>query len=200
MRLCPALALAVLASVLFSAGCRARRAPAPAAPVRPVRVFTPPPPMTPATAVLAEPEMEEPAIPVSALPQPPLPPAVSEYPPSPRAVRRRPATPAAKPGPEEPTNPESPAEPVPEIRLGEVLPGSVTRQLEQQLAENSAAARQVLERIRGRRLSRDQADLAARIREFLRQAEQIRARDLSAAAELSRRASLLARELDKSLR
>jgi hypothetical protein len=49
-------------------------------------------------------------------------------------------------------------------------------------------------------LSREQAELAARIRGFLRQAGEIRARDLAAAAELSRRASLLARELEKSLR
>jgi hypothetical protein len=114
-------------------------------------------------------------------------------------VRRRPAAPAAKPEPEEPA-PETPAAPAPEIRLGEVLPGDVTRQLEQQMAENSAAARQVLDRIRGRRLGRDQADLAARIRAFLQQAQQLRARDLSAAAGLARRAALLAEELNRTLR
>lgn len=192
-----ALAAAILAAALFSAGCRARRpAPAPPPP-RPLRVFTPPPDVIPAAVVLAEPQTPETQTPVSVLPPPPLPPALSQVPPPPRPARRRPA---AKPEPDEPPVPEIPAEPAPEIRLGEVLPGEVARQLERQLAQNAAAARAVLERLRGRRLSRDQADLASRVRSFLRQAEQIRARDLSAAAELSRRASLLAQELDKSLR
>lgn len=191
------LAAALLAAALFAAGCRARRPPAPAAPPRPVRSFTPPPPLVPALVVLREPEIAETQFPVSVLPPPP--PASTEFPPPP-PVRRRPAAPAAKPGPEpeEPAQPETPA--APEIRLGEVLPSGVARQLERQLAENIASARGVLERIRARRLSREQSDLAARIRAFLRQAEQMRARDLSAAAELSRRAALLAQELDRNLR
>lgn len=196
-RLLPVLAL--LAAALLASGCRARRAPAPAPPPRPVRPFIPPPAIVPAAVLLAEPQIAETQPPVSVLPPPPLPPALSQVPPPPRPARRRPAAPAAKPEPEEPA-PETPAAPAPEIRLGEVLPGDVTRQLEQQMAENSAAARQVLDRIRGRRLGRDQADLAARIRAFLQQAQQLRARDLSAAAGLARRAALLAEELNRTLR
>lgn len=189
------LASALLAAALFAAGCRARRAPAPAPPPRPVRSFTPPPPFLPAPVVLSEPEIAETQLPVSVLPPPPS--ATAEFPPPP-PVRRRPAAPAAKPEAGETAQPETPA--LPEIRLGEVLPSDVARQLERQLAENTASARGVLERIRARRLSREQADLAARIRAFLRQAEQMRARDLSAAAELSRRAALLAQELERNLR
>lgn len=197
MTLRAALSLAVLSAALFSAGCRARRAPAPAVPARPVRAFVPPPPIVPASVVLAEPEAPETQTPISVLPPPPVPSAFPQVLPPPRPARRRPA---AKPEPEETATPETPAEPAPTIRLGEVLPGNLTRQLERRLADNSAAARKVLERIRGRRLSRDQADLAARIRAFLRQAEQMRSSDLTAAAELSRRAALLAQELEKTLR
>lgn len=197
MSLRAAASLALLAAALFSAGCRARRAPAPAVPARPVRAFVPPPPIVPAAVVLAEPETSETQTPVSVLPPPPLPSAFPRVPPPPRPARRRPA---AKPGPEETAAPETPAEPAPAVRLGEVIPRDLARQLERRLAADSAAARQVLERIRGRRLSRDQADLAARIRAFLRQADQMRASDLSAAAELSRRAALLAQELGKTLR
>lgn len=197
MTLRAALALALFGAAFFSAGCRARRAPAPAVPARPVRVFLPPPPIVPALVVLAEPEMLETQTAVSVLPPPPLPSAMPQVPPPPRPMRRRPA---AKPESEETAAPETPAEPAPAVRLGEVLPGGLARQLERNLAAHSAAARQVLDRIRGRRLSRDQTDLAARIRAFLRQAEQMRASDLSAAAELSRRAALLAQELEKTLR
>lgn len=200
MRIGAAVCLGLLAAAVFSAGCRARRAPAPAVPPRPVRAFTAPPAIVPAARVLAEPEIAETQSPVSVLPQPPLPPAVSQLPPPPRPARRRPVTPAAKPEPEEGAAPETPAEGAPAVRLGEVLPAETTRRLERQLADNAAAARRVLDRARGRRLSRDQADLAARIRAFLRQAEQMRATDLSSAAELSRRAALLAQELDKNLR
>lgn len=191
-----ALAAALLAATLLAAGCRARRAPAPAPPPRPVRAFTPPPPLVPALVVLHEPEIAETQSPVSVLP----PPAASTRFPPPPPVRRRPAAPAAKPAaePEEPAPPEPQAAPA--IRLGEVLPASLARQLEQRLAEHTASARRVLDSIGSRRLSRDQADLAARIRAFLRQSEQMRARDLSAAAELSRRAALLAQELERSLK
>ncbi len=192
-------ACALLAAALLAAGCRAGRAPAPSPPPRPVRTFSPPPAIVPAAVVLAEPQIAETQPPVSVLPPPPLPPALSRVPPPPRPVRRRPPAPAAKPEPEE-TAPEVPAEPAPEIRLGEVLPGEVARRLEQQFARDSAAASQVLDRIRGRRLSREQADLAARIRAFLQQAQQLRARDLSAAAGLARRAALLAGELNRTLR
>lgn len=200
MRIRAVASLALLAAALFSAGCRARRAPAPAAPLRPARAFTPPPAIVPAARVLAEPETAETQTPLSVLPPPPLPPALSQLPPPPRPVRRRPAAPSAKPEPEEAAAPETPAEPAPGVRLGEVLPAETARLLDRQLADNSSAARRVLDIARGRRLSRDQADLAARIRAFLRQADQMRMSDLSAAAELSRRAALLAQELEKTLR
>lgn len=191
-----ALAAAFLASVLLAAGCRARRAAAPAPPPRPVRAFTPPPPLVPALVVLHEPEVAETQLPVSVLPPPA---ATTRFPPPP-PVRRRRGAPAAKPAPEpeEPTPPEPQAAPA--IHLGEVLPAALARQLEQRLAEHTASARRVLDSIGSRRLSRSQADLAARIRAFLRQSERMRARDLAAAAELSRRAALLAQELERSLR
>ncbi|MEJ5368660.1 MAG: hypothetical protein WHT08_10100 [Bryobacteraceae bacterium] len=185
----------LLAAALLAGGCRARRAPAPAVPARPLRVFTPPPPLVPALVLLEEPAVPETKDAVSVLPPPPS--SFRGFPPPP-PVRRRPAPPPAKPEAGEPAQPEPPA--APEIRLGEVLPADVARQLERQLAANTAAARGVLERIRGRRLTREQADLAARIRAFLQQAGQMRARDLAAAAELSRRAALLAQELERNLR
>lgn len=189
------LALALFSTALIAQGCRSRRAPAPAVPARPVRVFTPPPPPAPALVVLGEPEIAETKPPVSVLPPPP--PSFPGFPPPPPA-RRRTAVPAPKPETGEPAHPEPPS--APEIRLGEVLPSEVARRLEHQLAENAAAARAVLARIRARRLTREQAELAARIRAFLQQAEQMRARDLAAAAELSRRAALLAQDLERNLK
>ncbi len=69
-----------------------------------------------------------------------------------------------------------------------MLPDAVAAQYARQLDSDMAAARQVLEGLRGRRLNREQSDLASRIRMFLQQAERIRQRDLAAAAELGRRA------------
>lgn len=152
--------------------------------------------------------MEEPApiekqVPPAELPQPPVPPAVEQLPPPPKPVRQRravgrpttpkPVEPAPAPQPSEPAAAAAP-------RLGEVLPDALAAQYTRQLDADMAAARQVLEALRGRRLTREQTELAGRIRTFLQQAAQIRRRDLAAAAELGRRAALLAQELERTLR
>ncbi|MBI4893884.1 MAG: hypothetical protein HY821_24925, partial [Acidobacteria bacterium] len=61
-------------------------------------------------------------------------------------------------------------------------------------------ARQTLTRLTGRALSRDQAETASRIRSFLSQADEAQAKDPSLAAQLARRAELLARDLLNSVK
>jgi hypothetical protein len=69
---------------------------------------------------------------------------------------------------------------------------------EYQTAANEA--RQALEAASGRSLSEEQSAGLVRIRSFLSQAESLSGGDPRAAAELARRALVLARDLLKSLR
>ena len=68
----------------------------------------------------------------------------------------------------------------------------MNRSVEQSLVP----ARALLARLRGRQLTSDQSETAARIRTFLGQAEQARKTDLRSAVQLARRAEVLARDLD----
>lgn len=194
-----ALAAALCAVVLIGPACRKR---APAAPPPPA--FQPPPPITPAPVPMEEPAAVEKQQTPAELPKPPVPSVTEQLPPPPRPARpRRPAPRPAPAKPEEAAPAPQPAETAPAAprpRLGEVLPGDAAAQYARQLEADMAAARQVLNALRGRRLSREQTDLANRIRTFLQQAERIRPRDLAAAAELGRRAALLAQELQRTLR
>jgi len=202
MRTPIAAVMAAGALLLFGPSCK-RRAPKTPPPPAPQQTFEPPPPIRPAPVPMEEPAAADKGQPPAALPQPPVPPAVEQLPPPPKPARqRRPAPRPAAPKPEEPPAPAAPAEtaPAPNLRLGEVLPDDVAAQYERQLAADAAAAREVLAQARGRRLSREQSDLAARIRNFLEQAERIRQRDLASAAALGRRAALLAGELARTLR
>jgi len=198
------IAAAMVAGALLLSGpaCK-RRAPKTPPPPAPQQTFEPPPPIRPAPVPMEEPVPVDKGQPPAALPQPPVPSAMEQLPPPPKPPRQRRASPRpAPPKPEEALAPPAPAgtAPAPDIRLGEVLPGGVAAQYERQLAADAAAAREVLAQARGRRLSREQNDLAGRIRNFLEQAERIRQRDLASAAALARRAALLAGELARTLR
>lgn len=182
---------------------------------------TPVQPPTPAAAPLEMPPppkveprpIEEPPLPPPPMPAPPqqepavITPNVIKLPPPPKPARKRPARPAAaKPKPEEAKPAEEPAEPAaqpappsPAPVLEEVLPGDESRRLRQNLTAYQTAARNALAAIKGRRLSRDQNETASRIQAFLRQSGEAEGRDIAAAAELARRAALLAEDLRKSI-
>jgi hypothetical protein len=83
--------------------------------------------------------------------------------------------------------------------LEEVLSGGESRRLRQNLADHQAAARRALDALKGRHLTREQSETASRVRAFLSQAAETESRDIAAAAELARRAALLAEDLRKSL-
>ncbi len=104
-----------------------------------------------------------------------------------------PSTPKPKPVPPAPVPTPAPAPKPP--AFGEIL--TPQRQAEANRAYEASAkgARQSLERIGGRALTREQLDTVTRIRSFLKQAEEARAKDPGTAAQLARRAEILANDL-----
>jgi hypothetical protein len=83
--------------------------------------------------------------------------------------------------------------------LGQILTAEQQAASRKSYLASSDTARQLLSRIQGRALTRDQADSANRVRSFLTQAEEAQAKDPATAAQLARRAELLARDLVNSL-
>jgi hypothetical protein len=122
---------------------------------------------------------------------PPSKPAVT--PPPRRASRPRqtpqptvPVTPAPDPAPTVPT-------PVPQ--LGEILTDAQRHQVETELADHLARARDVLTRATKAALNTGQVETRERIRIFIQQAEGARDRDPATALQLALRADLLAQDL-----
>jgi hypothetical protein len=72
--------------------------------------------------------------------------------------------------------------------------------LTRSLDQSTASARSILAQSAGRSLSGQQMETVKQIRTLLAQAEAARTKDLSVAAQLARRAELLARDLATSLR
>jgi hypothetical protein len=102
-----------------------------------------------------------------------------------------------KPKPEPAPAPVSPA-PAPPA-LGQILTPQQQSELRSSYRQSAQSARQTLQQLSGRALSRDQAETANRIRSFLSQADEAQSRDPSVAAQLARRAELLARDLLNSV-
>ena len=139
------------------------------------RTPTPPPPPAPAPA------------PAPAAPQPPTstsPPAPVVHPPKPKPD---PAQAPAQPPPPPPA-------------FGQILTPQQQTEFRRSYQQSAQFARQTLSQLSGRALSRDQADTANRIRSFLSQADEAQSKDPSVAAQLARRAELLARDLLNSFR
>ncbi|MCL4795723.1 MAG: hypothetical protein KJZ84_14270 [Bryobacteraceae bacterium] len=194
MSLRNAVAMVVLAAALGGCFWRKRPAPAPPPPPPPLPAPVQPQPPEPMPPPGIEPRQEElPVEPAPSVERTELPPA----PKSPAAPRRRvtPA-PAAPPAPE----PEEEAVAAPAPQLGEVLKPETRAALQAQYDSATAQARQDLDRISGQKLNAGQAQSAARARAFLAQAEGMVATDPRSAAELARRAALLARDLANSVR
>jgi hypothetical protein len=103
-----------------------------------------------------------------------------------------------KPKPEPAQAPAQPAPPPP--AFGQILTPQQQTELRRSYQQSAQFARQTLSQLSGRALSQDQADTANRIRSFLSQADEAQSKDPSVAAQLARRAELLARDLLNSLR
>jgi hypothetical protein len=175
-------------------GCSLRKKPVPPAPppLPPAIQPAPPEPVQPPgiePRAGSLPEAEAPGTTEAALPPAPESPAPTKRPPQ----RPAPARPA-------PVEVEAPKAPEPAPQLGEVLTVDRRAELARDFQTAAGEARQDLARLSGLRLSSAQAQSAARIRAFLTQAEGLVETDPRSAAELARRAALLARDLVKSIR
>jgi hypothetical protein len=84
--------------------------------------------------------------------------------------------------------------------LGEILTDEQKAEYRRTFQQSDSAARQLLSNITGRTLNSDQQDVLARIRSFLEQATEAANSDWSLAAQLARRAELLARDLASTIR
>ena len=162
---------------------------------------TPPPPAVqkPAAAPTAPPPAPEPHV------KPPVHTPEPEPPPDTRTVRLpEPAPPPAKrPKPQAqpppaPPEPAPPAPPPPE--LGQMLSPQEQQHYIRLTEDALARARGLLGKLEARRLGPEQKAAYDRIVVFIRQAEQLRARDLVQAASLAQRAAVLAADLAASVR
>jgi hypothetical protein len=179
---------------LGSGGCHffgRKKAPAVVTPPAPTQAPIPRQDPVVAPPKQAEPEMF-PQVPPAVTPAPPVqPPAQAPAPaPTPHPPKPKPATPTPPPV-------VQPAPPKP--ALGQILTQQQQAEARKAYLASSQSARQALARIQGRALTRDQADSANRVRSFLSQAEEAQAKDPATAAQLARRAELLARDLVNNL-
>ncbi|MBN9659626.1 MAG: hypothetical protein J0H49_15695 [Acidobacteria bacterium] len=135
-------------------------------------------------------------------PAPPPPQVQPEPQPVPAPQQQQPPTPP-KPKPPAPT-PKPPVQtPVPAHEppsFGQILSPQQQTELRNSYQQNAQFARQVLGQVKGRALSREQAEAANRIRSFLSQADEAQAKDPATAARLAQRAQILARDLQSTLR
>jgi hypothetical protein len=125
-------------------------------------------------------------------PPPPVPAPAPQPPPAAPVVH----PPKPKPDPAPP--PVQP--PAPPPAFGQILTPQQQTAFRRSYQQSAQSARQTLSQLSGRALSRDQADTANRVRSFLSQAEEAQSKDPSTAAQLARRAELLARDLLNSFR
>jgi len=108
---------------------------------------------------------------------------------------------APKPVVVRPAKPPAPAPtPAPAPQLGEILTPAQQSEMNRTVDQSTTAARASLIRLRAKKLTSAQADIATRIKTFADQADQARRTDLRAAVQLARRAEVLARDLESSIK
>lgn len=136
------------------------------------------------------------------LPAPPQAPAPAVVPaprtPPVRTRHSRPARKAARPPAKDTPHP-SPTPPANPPELIEMLSPEEKADLTRSCNESLSAARDSLSQVAGRPMARDQIETRQRINSFIIQAESAKQTDLTVAAQLARRAELLARDLLNSL-
>lgn len=187
--------MAVLATVLL-AGCN------------PFRRAKLPPPPTPIPARLPDHLSSDPAPPPKNLPAPPDIEAesvnasdVSILTPSPpkarppRPVRRRAARPKPAPAPPSESTEES-ATSQPVWKLGETLPPERRAALMQEATALNAASERILASAGSKQLTAAQAEMAERIRGFVKQSRDALEKSPSEALALAKRASVFAKALE----
>ena len=90
-------------------------------------------------------------------------------------------------------------EAAPPARLGEILSPERRAELNNSLNYSVMVARKVLAQVANRRLTSDQSEKAGLVKMFITQAESAKETDLAVAAQLAKRAQLLAESLAQSL-
>jgi hypothetical protein len=201
----------VLALSLAASGCWFGRK-------KPQAASTPPPPAplstpTPKTKPIEPPPETLPAKPVQSLPEmPQVQPAntpAETPPPKPVAKRvvrkpapKAPSATAAATVPPPPASPQPAAAAVtpPVPQLGVLLTPEQRNQYEAEYSRDMASAMDGLIHVLESSLSPSQKESMTRIRSFMRQAEEAHGRDLATAAQLARRAAVLAQDLVQSQR
>ena len=202
--------LLAAALVLPGSGCfwKRKAAPPPPAPPPPASdEIIPPSPKPRKPAVIPAPEQvggtQKPTVP-SAQDQPVLQsetPKVAPPPPEPAKKppqRRSRATPPVSPSPTVPAPQAVPAEKP--VQLGEMMPEEQRAQYLKEFDENINEAQRALSRMQGRILTSEQEEERVRVQNFLKQSRETRDEDLRNAVQLSKRAAVLAQELEKTLR
>lgn len=193
-----ALALILMLAVLLS-GCTLLR-PKP----RPVpKPFVPPPPMV--RTIPDEPLIvgEPPPNPmlfadIASIPFPIFAPKLEVLPP-PRVDRPK-TRPNTTPTPPTEAVAEPTPPPVPVPKLTQILTDQEVRRYRGELDQSTRTAEQILQSALGRQLNQTQSSTANQVRTLLRQASEQRETDLVAARNLARRAEILARDLQRTLR
>jgi len=154
------------------------------------RVFVPPPVRARPVTLPLQPQLPEPGLDLNvtaAIPEFPV--ILPNLPPPPEPPKRIPVTVAPK------ATPTPPPEPPPPPKLEQIFTAEQSREFNRQLDESLERVRRTLAVLGGRNLSAAQTEAVARIRTFLRQAEQAREQDLVTAVNLARRADVLAQDL-----
>ena len=131
-------------------------------------------------------------------PAPPPPPVPASEPAASQPAPPAPVVPPPKPKPDPAQAPAQP--PAPPPAFGQILTPQQQTELRRSYQQSAQFARQTLSQLSGRALSQDQAETANRVRSFLSQADEAQSKDPSVAAQLARRAELLARDLLNSFR
>jgi hypothetical protein len=111
----------------------------------------------------------------------------------------RPVPVVRMPRPAQPKTVANPPSPEPRS-LGAILPAGQKAELAKVHQRSAAAARRELARLQGKKLTREQAETASRIRSLLGQADEVQQRDPAMAAQLAGRAEVLARDLGAAVR
>jgi hypothetical protein len=177
--------VAVQLALAMTVGC-ARRQDAP-------RWIPPPPPRPPMAAALPE-DLPEPPLIALAMPKSPPIPMWHPRPLPPPEVKPEKPPSAVTAGPPAET-PPAPAQPAPIPSLGRILSSEERQQYEAAVAQSLSEAQRHLAGLPNRRLTPDQQAEVARIRTFIRQANEVRPTDLVTARSLAERAEVLARNL-----
>jgi hypothetical protein len=84
--------------------------------------------------------------------------------------------------------------------LGEILTDEQKSEYRRVFQQSDSAARKLIDSIASRQLNSEQQDVLSRIRSFLQQASEAAENDWPLAAQLARRAELLARDLESGVR